>query len=80
MNRADPTACCCGMRRWRKPRRGPRTNPKELQSDEQEFLAACRQAQDAVERERRQSRRILVLGVVAFFVADAGHCFSHLGP
>jgi len=44
-------------------------NPKELQPDEQEFLAACRQAQDAVERERRQSRRIRILGIVAGVVA-----------
>ena len=44
-------------------------NPKELQPDEQEFLAACRQAQDAVDRERRQSRRIRILGIVAGVVA-----------
>ena len=41
----------------------------EVQSDEQEFLAACRQAQDAAERERRQSRRIRILGIVAGVVA-----------
>ena len=44
-------------------------HPEELQPDEQEFLAACRQAQDAVERERRQSRRIRILGIVAGVVA-----------
>ena len=44
-------------------------NPKELQPDEQEFLAACRQAQDAVDRERRQSRRIRILAAVAGVVA-----------
>ena len=44
-------------------------NPKELQPDEQEFLAACRQAQDAVDRERRQSRRIRILGIMAVVVA-----------
>ncbi len=42
---------------------------EELQPDEHEFLAACRQAQDAVDRERRQSRRIRILGVVAGVVA-----------
>jgi formylglycine-generating enzyme required for sulfatase activity len=42
---------------------------KELQPDERAFLAACRQAQDAVERERRQSRRIRILGIVAGVVA-----------
>ena len=44
-------------------------HPEELEPDEQEFLAACRQAQDAVERERRQSRRIRILGIVAGVVA-----------
>ena len=44
-------------------------HPEELQPDEQEFLAACRQAQDAVERERRQSRLIRMLGIVAGVVA-----------
>jgi formylglycine-generating enzyme required for sulfatase activity len=43
-------------------------SPKELQSDEQEFLAACRQAQAAVEREQRQSRRIRMLAVAAFVI------------
>jgi len=41
----------------------------ELQPDEQAFLAACRQAQEAVERERRQSGRIRILGIVAGVVA-----------
>ncbi len=44
-------------------------HPEELQPDEQQFLAACRQAQDAVERERRQSQRIRILGIVAGVVA-----------
>jgi hypothetical protein len=41
----------------------------EVQPDEQEFLAACRQAQNAAERERRQSRRISMLAAVAGVVA-----------
>jgi formylglycine-generating enzyme required for sulfatase activity len=44
-------------------------HPKEVGSGEQQFLAACRQAQDAVERERRQNRRIRILAVVAGVVA-----------
>ncbi|MGB3220594.1 MAG: hypothetical protein WBD79_24615, partial [Anaerolineae bacterium] len=42
---------------------------EELESHEKEFLDTCRQAQDAVERERRQSRLIRILGVVAGIVA-----------
>ncbi len=42
---------------------------EELESHEREFLDTCRQAQDAVERERRQSRLIRILGVVAIVVA-----------
>ena len=41
----------------------------ELQPDEQAFLAACRQAQEAVEHERRQNQRIRILGIVAGVVA-----------
>ncbi|MGB4805351.1 MAG: SUMF1/EgtB/PvdO family nonheme iron enzyme [Anaerolineae bacterium] len=41
----------------------------ELESHEQEFLDACREARAAAEREQRQSRRIRILGVVAGIVA-----------
>ena len=54
-------------------------HPEELQPDEQEFLAACRQAQDAVERERRQSRRIRILGIVAGVVAILAIAACYLG-
>ena len=37
----------------------------ELASHEQDFLAACREAQKSMERERRQSRRIRMLAVAA---------------
>ena len=40
-------------------------HPDELASHEQDFLAACREAQKAAERERRQSRRIRALAVAA---------------
>lgn len=41
---------------------------EELASHEQEFLAACRDAQKAAERERRQSRRIRMLAVAAVVI------------
>ena len=69
MNRAARRACSCATRRWPKPRHGRQAIRRSWQSDEQEFLAACRQAQKAVERERRQSRRIRILGIVAGVVA-----------
>ncbi len=37
----------------------------EMESYEREFLEACREARAVVERERKQNRRIRVLGVVA---------------
>ncbi len=40
-----------------------------LEAVEQEFLGACRRAQAVVERERRQSRLIRILGIAALAVA-----------
>ena len=40
-----------------------------LEAVEQEFLGACQRAQAVAERERRQSRRIRILGIAAFAVA-----------
>jgi formylglycine-generating enzyme required for sulfatase activity len=45
------------------------SHAEELQHSEEEFLAACRQAQEAVERERRQSRVIRILAIAAGVVA-----------
>ena len=44
-------------------------HPDELASHEQDFLAACREAQKAAERERRQSRRIRMLAVAAVAIS-----------
>jgi hypothetical protein len=44
-------------------------HPEELGGGERQFLAACRQAQQAVERERRDSRRIRLLALAAAIVA-----------
>jgi len=42
---------------------------EELQPNEREFLAACHQAQAAIERDRRQNRVIRILAVAAGLVA-----------
>jgi hypothetical protein len=44
-------------------------HPEELGPAEQQFLFACREEQYAVERQRRQSRRVRVLAIVATLLA-----------
>ena len=69
MSKAAPRACSCGTKPWPRPRRGRRPIRTSWTPNEQAFLAACREAQKAAERERRQSRRIRMLAVAAVVIS-----------